>query len=100
MISKGYCERATMIDSEIICDNGLSLEALGLYSFLVWANNIHPQKISLNSVLDSRKIDLEQGQKILNELEERGYIDLLKSNNIMELRVYDSSTRRRRYLGE
>lgn len=100
MIKKAYCENVTMINNEIICDRELSLEALGFYNFLMWANNIAPQAISLNAVLDSRKIDFEQGQKILKELEEKGYIDLLKSSNLIEIRVYNSSTRRRWHLGD
>lgn len=100
MISKGYCERATMIDSEIICDNGLSLEALGLYNFLVWVSNIHPQEISLDEILKSRDLNLHQNHQILKELEKRGYIDLPSKKNDMKLRVYNSSTRQRRHLGE
>ena len=100
MISKAYCEKVIIVDSEIVCDKSLSLEALGLYSFLVFISEIHPQEISLNAVLDSRKIDLEQAHQVLNELEEKGYIDLSSKKNDMKLRVYNSSTRQRRHLGD
>lgn len=83
MISKGYCEKATMIDNEIICDKGLSLEALGLYSLLVFLSNIGGKGLDLYEITKSRNVDLKEHYQTLKRLEEKGYIELLDLRNII-----------------
>lgn len=113
MISKGYCERATMIDNEIICDKGLSLEALGLYSFLCFLSNVG-EPMNLYKVAKSRNVDLKEHHKTLKELEEKGYVELkdlrdilakesLESDDEIEnivVKVHNMYSRKRPQLGD
>ncbi|MBZ7976733.1 MULTISPECIES: hypothetical protein [unclassified Campylobacter] len=113
MVSKGFCERATMVDSEIICDKDLDLEALGLYSFLVFLSNIS-EPINLYKIAKSRNIDFKKHYKTLKRLEEKGYIELrdlrnilakesLNSNDKFEnivVKVHNMYSRKRPQLGE
>lgn len=113
MISKAYCERATMIDSEIICDKDLNLEALGLYSFLVFLSNVG-EPMNLYKVAKSRNVDLKEHHKTLKELEEKGYVELQDLRNILAkeslesddeienivVKVHNMYSRKRPHLGE
>lgn len=113
MISKGYRERETMIDNEIICDKDLDLEALGLYSFLVFLSNIS-EPINLYKIAKSRNVDFKKHYKTLKRLEEKGYIELLDLRNILDkeslnsndkfenivVKVHNMYSRKRPQLGE
>lgn len=113
MISKGYCERATMIDNKIICDKGLNFEALGLYSFLVFLSNVG-EHINFYGIAKSRNVDLKKHYRTLKKLEEKGYIELLDLRSILAkeslksddefenivVKVHNMYSRKRPQLGE
>lgn len=90
MITKGFTNRYTMLDNEIICDKALNLKSLGVYAYLVFVCE-NANFSSLEQIRLARKIQKEDFQEALKELEKYGYIE----KNKKLIKVLNMQTRKR-----